>query len=46
MDLSLLFLNFLYRIALGAGAVFALLLVIRFGIPQRTMGVINRKNRR
>jgi hypothetical protein len=39
-----LFLDFLQRIALGAGAVLVLLLVVRLGIPRRSAIVIRRKS--
>ncbi|MFI5102409.1 MAG: hypothetical protein ACHP9V_03455 [Terriglobales bacterium] len=43
MGLDLLFLGFLQRIAVGAGAVFVLLLVISLGLPRRSAIVVNRR---
>jgi len=43
--MSLLFLDFLQRVAVGAGAVFALLLVVYLGIPRRAASVIRRPRR-
>jgi hypothetical protein len=36
MGVELVFVDFLQRIAVGAGAVFALLLVIQLGMPKRS----------
>jgi hypothetical protein len=36
MDVVTVFLDFLQRIAVGAGAVFALLLAIWLGLPRRS----------
>jgi hypothetical protein len=41
MGLDILFVGFLQRIAVGAGAVFALILFIRLGMPRRS-AIINR----
>lgn len=43
MGLDLLFLGFLQRIAVGAGTVFALFLIIRLGIPRRSAKVTSRR---
>jgi len=43
MGLDLLVLGFLQRIAVGAGAVFALFLVISLGVPRRS-AIISRRS--
>jgi len=43
MDLSFLFLSFLQRIAIGAGTVFALFLIIGFGMPRRSVIAVTRR---
>jgi len=43
MSLGHLFLGFLQLVAVGAAIVFAMLLVIRFGMPQRSTIVVNRR---
>jgi hypothetical protein len=40
---GLLFLGFLQRIAVGAGTVFALLLVVWLGMPRRSVIVVSRR---
>ena len=46
MGLHLLFLGFLQRIAVGAGTVFVLLLVIALGLPRRAAIVVSRRTTR
>jgi len=41
--MGLLFLDFLQRIAVGAGTVFVLLLITRFGLPRRSTTVSSRR---
>jgi hypothetical protein len=43
MGLGLLFLGFLQRIAVGAGTVLVLLLVISLGLPRRSVIVVSRR---
>jgi hypothetical protein len=43
MGLDLLLIGFLQRIAVGAGTVFALLLITRFGLPRRSAIVSGRR---
>jgi hypothetical protein len=43
MGLDLFFFGFLQRIALGAGAVLALLLVVCLGIPRRSAIAVTRR---
>jgi hypothetical protein len=43
MGLDVLFVDFLQRIAVGAGTVLALLLFIRLGLPRRSVIVVNRR---
>ena len=45
MDLSLLFAGFLQRVAVGAGVVFSLLLVIGLGMPRRSAVIARRRSR-
>jgi hypothetical protein len=45
MGLSLLFLAFLQRIAVGAVTVFALILITWLGLPRRSAIVLNRRTR-
>jgi hypothetical protein len=46
MGVGKVFIDFLERIAVGACAVFALLLVIRFGLPRRSGSAVTRRTRR
>jgi uncharacterized membrane protein YczE len=46
MGLGLLFLGFLQRIAVGAGTVLALFLIIRFGMRRRSSIVEQHVDRR
>jgi hypothetical protein len=43
MELDLLFLGFLQRIAVGVGMVFVLLLVIWLRLPRRSAIVVSRR---
>ena len=43
MGVGKVFIDFLERIAVGAGAVFALLLVIRLGLPRRSRIAVARR---
>ena len=43
MDLSLLFLAFLQRIAIGAVTVFAIFLIVGFGMPRRSVIAVTRR---
>ena len=43
MELGPLLLGFLQRIAVGAGTVFVLLLVISVGLPRRSAIAVNRR---
>jgi len=46
MDLGLLFLGFLQRIALGAGTVFAVLLIIWLSLPSHSAITVRRRTTR
>jgi hypothetical protein len=43
MDMGILFFNFLQRIAVGAGMVLALILIVWFSLPRRSANVVNRR---
>jgi len=43
MGVSLLLLGFLQRVAVGAGTVFAMLLVVWLGIPRRSVIVVSHR---
>lgn len=45
MDVGSLFINFLQRIAIGAGMVFALILMVWLSLPRRSVNVANRRTR-
>jgi hypothetical protein len=44
VSVTSVFVEFLYRIAIGAAAVFALLLVVQMKIPKRTAARISRRS--
>lgn len=46
MDMGILFSGFLLRIAIGAGLVFALILVVWLGLPRRSATVAHRRSAR
>jgi hypothetical protein len=44
MELGVFILGFLQRIAVGAGTVFALFLIVRLGMPRRSAIVASRRS--
>ncbi len=45
MDMGDLFFSFLQRILIGAGMVFALILLVCFSLPSRSTNVVDRRTR-
>ncbi len=43
MDMGILFFSFLQRIAIGAGMVFALILIVWFSLPRRSASIAHRR---
>jgi hypothetical protein len=44
MGITAVFVEFLYRIAIGAATVFALLLIVQMKMPKRTAARISRRS--